>query len=724
VPRAESNAADSVERFFQLSLLGLVASGYLAVAGSGYLDTPTIALTAAGLFLRALGICGLIRLNISERTTTAATVVYAAFFVADYFLLSRDFLAATVHLLFFLAVMKILTARTSRDYLYTAIIAFLELLAAAILSVNFNFVLFLSLYLLFAIAALTSGEIRRSATRATKTARNGSRRFASRLALLSGMVTAGILAMTCGLFFILPRTAEAAFARLFAHRIYLPGFSNQVTLGEIGEIKTSSRPVMHIKIFSDKKVPPLKWRGGVLTEFDGRRWINPNSRPDRIDVINDHVDLVQSDSWRPGNRINYHIDLEPLENDALFFAGTPEALDVRVRTLYRSEGSVFRLHHPESQGLHYDAYSLLEDRPETAPAMYPAPVLSLAARERALQLPLIDHRISELARTIMAGASTDLERARALERRLRTGYGYTLELPDRQVADPLAYFLFTRRKGHCEYFASAMTVMLRSQGIPARLATGFQSGIYNPVSDLWLVRAGDAHSWVEAWIPSHGWTTFDPTPPDPGTRGSLGFLTSLSLYVDAAETFWQEWVVTYDIARQGSLAGRVEQGAHRLGIRWFDSLASVGTGWNRYVVPAARRYGMWVVAAMAGAVLLWMGAAPLWRRMHWRKRVARVRRGQASVADATVLYERMLALLKRRGYQKPPWFTPAEFAASLPVSELGTAVGEFTATYNALRFGAQVESGPKLSALLERMEKGAINGTAERSEIPGDSFRY
>src|SRR5215813_7707421 len=106
MPRQDAGAAVSVERFFQFSLLGLVASGYLAVAGSGYLDTPTIALTAGGLLLRALAICGLVRLEISERTTTAVTVAYAAFFVVDYFLLSRDFLAATVHLLFFLAVMK------------------------------------------------------------------------------------------------------------------------------------------------------------------------------------------------------------------------------------------------------------------------------------------------------------------------------------------------------------------------------------------------------------------------------------------------------------------------------------------------------------------------------------------------------------------------------------------------------------------------------------------
>ena len=248
MPRQDAGAAVSVERFFQFSLLGLVASGYLAVAGSGYLDAPTIALTTAGLVLRAVLICGLLRWNLSDRLTTIVTIAYAAFFVADYFLLSRDFLAATVHLLFFLAVMKILTAKSNRDYLYTAVIAFLELLAAAILSINFNFFLFLALYLLFAIAALTSGEIRRSIDRSTVTARSGLKSFYPRLGLLSALVTLGILTLTAGLFFILPRTAEAAFSRLIAHRVFLPGFSNQVNLGDIGEIKTSSRPVMHIRI--------------------------------------------------------------------------------------------------------------------------------------------------------------------------------------------------------------------------------------------------------------------------------------------------------------------------------------------------------------------------------------------------------------------------------------------------------------------------------------------
>src|SRR6516165_6381852 len=177
MPRQDAGAAVRVERFFQFSLLGLVASGYLAVAGSGHLDTPTIILTTVGLLLRAALIFGLLRLNLSDRLTTIVTVAYAVFFVADYFLLSRDFLAATVHLLFFLAVMKILTARTNRDYLYTAVIAFLELLAAAILSINFNFFLFLALYLVFAIATLASAAIHRAMRRKDVTWRGGGQRL-------------------------------------------------------------------------------------------------------------------------------------------------------------------------------------------------------------------------------------------------------------------------------------------------------------------------------------------------------------------------------------------------------------------------------------------------------------------------------------------------------------------------------------------------------------------
>ncbi|MDE3167024.1 MAG: DUF3488 domain-containing protein, partial [Acidobacteriota bacterium] len=526
---------------------------------------------------------------------------------------------------------------------------------------------------------------------------------------LAVLLAVAILAMMGGLFFLLPRTAEAAFARLMAQRVYLPGFSNQVTLGEIGEIKTSQRTVMHVKVYSAQPVGPLKWRGGVLDDFDGRRWSVSGPGMERMEVADDHVDLVPSGDRRPGRRVNYHVDLEPVDTDVLFFAGTPETMDVRARQLYRAGDAVYRLGHPSPRGLRYDAYSRLEDLPETAAAMYPAPVLGLEERQRALELPRLDGRIARLAQEYAAGAATDLERARSVERHLRGDYGYTLRLPEKEAADPLADFLFRRRKGHCEYFASAMAVMLRTLGIPARLATGFQGGVYNPVTELWLVRASDAHSWVEAWIPGRGWTTFDPTPPDAAAAGGT-LASGIALWLDAAETFWQEWVVTYDVVRQGSLAGRLEDGARRYGVRWVDWMLSAGALWNGRIVPWGRRFGVWLVGAVVAGILGWAGLQVLLRRVHWRKRVARVRRGEASGADATQLYRRMLRVLERQGYQKPGWFTPREFAGLLPDSELGRTAKEFTEAYNALRFGGHAESAGRLSALLEELERAPAGG--------------
>jgi len=703
--RAGATAAVSVERFFQFALLGLVASGYLAVAGSGYLDTPTVVLIGACLAVRGLLIAGVARMEIPERTATLAAAAYAGFYALDYFLLSHDFLAATVHLVFFLAMLKIFTSTTGRDYLYTAAIAFLELVAAAVLSVNFNFFLFLALYLLFAIAALTSGEIRRSMDKATSPARGSLRHFHARLAALAAMVTLVTLMLTAGLFFLLPRTAEAAVEHLIPHRVHVPGFSELVNLGTTGDVQTSSRPVMHIQIFSRQPENiRLQWRGGALTFFDGKRWTNPDRGGTEIPVGKDGY--VTLGSIQPGQiGINYHVEMAQMDTDALFLAGTPVRVDVRRPYLIRAAADTFRLERASVQGVRYDAYSALQLAPEL-PHAGNSLELSPAERDRNLRLPSLDPRVAQLARLMADGTATPLERARAIERGLRTRYTYTLELPDREVPDPLAYFLFTRKRGHCEYFASAMAVMLRTLGIPARMATGFASGVYNSITDLWVVRASDAHTWVEAWIPGYGWASFDPTPPDPNPS-RFNLATVLGLYLDAAETFWQNWVVSYDLGRQDSLVDSMEQGARGAGLRWFDSFSGIGAWWGDRLEAWMRAFGLRLALAAGLAVWAWFLGPPLVRLLRMRLRVRKARQGQASTGDATLLYRRMLDVLKRHGYQKPPWFTPAEFAGSLPEGELSASVTEFTRAYNALRFGGQREAAPQLSVLFDNLQQAA-----------------
>ncbi len=699
----------AVEKFFQLSLLGMVASGFLAVAGSGYLDAPTSLLMAAGLVLRAAMAAGLLNLEISERTITVLTIAYIGFYPLDYQFLSHDFLRATVHLVFFVAILRILTAKTNRDYLYTAVIALLELLAAALLSVQLNFFLFLGLFLLFSIATLTSSEIRRAVQavqqRSGQIARRTSRLFSPRLAGLTALITFGVLLLTSGLFFLLPRTANAALRHLASKGYYLPGFSNQVTLGQIGEMKTRSTAVMHVKVFNNGGQLNAKWRGAALSDFDGRKWSNASDSPETLRVERDGRVILADDSQRrrhDGKRITYRVDLEALDSDALFFAGTPEVLIVSATTLIHTANGNYRLGLGASDGLHYDVYSFFES-PESGASDSAA--IPEAIRAQYLQLPHIDPRIRALAYEMSEGPTSVRDRARAIETRLQHDYGYTLELPTRRVPDPLAYFLFTRKKGHCEYFASAMAVMLRSIGIPARLVTGFQSGTFNPITGLYVVRASDAHSWVEAYVPHHGWTAFDPTPVDPNAL-KQSLWTKLALYADAADTFWQEWVVSYDLGRQLVLADKMEQSSRKFSFDWFTWTAAPAARWEARTRAVLQQHpATWLSIFVLVLCSILVGPQDLAAAAPLRQRVRRARVGRASVADATMLYHRFLDLLRAKGYAKPSWFTPTEFVRSLRSPEIAALAGQFVEAYQELRFGGKAEAAPRLFLLLEELKR-------------------
>jgi transglutaminase-like putative cysteine protease len=687
-----------VERFFQVSLLGMLASGYLAVLGSGFLDWPTAILTLTALCLRALMIAGIVRLDVPGRIVTALTILYIGFYPIDYYYLSKGFLPSAVHLIFFLGSVKILTAKTLRDFTYVKAIAAMALLAAAVLSVSLTFFAFLTVFLMFTVATLSSGEVVR-ATRLfisegeTRRAlsRSGLRAFPRRLGILSFGLFGGILVLTAGVFFVLPRTARAAFQRFVPERYHLPGFSNEVTLGEIGEIKQSSTPVMHVYSQGDGFLA-VRWRGTALTHFDGKRWFNLPAAEERLRAEDRRVLLLEGPP-RAGRRIEYEVRLSDIASNVLFVAGTPESMSIDVPAISRSSSGTLRVPRLNGAGLRYAVSSLLDEETSVSAQLLPS------ARMEALALPPLDERIPRLALEMTAGLATPDEKARALERRLRHDYGYTLELLPAPVADPLATFLFARKKGHCEYFASAMAVMLRTLGIPSRVVTGFLGGVYNPMTGWQVVRASDAHSWVEAWLPRRGWVTFDPTPPDPAPS-STGLWTRAGLVLDAADQFWQDWVVGYDFERQITLAARMQESGRNFRFPWFgDAAAQMET-----TVRAVRAYAVEILGLFALAALAIIFGPALLRKLRADLRVRRAQRGDAQASDATLLYERMLRLLERRGLQKPPWLTPAEFARVLPASELALLVEDLTGAYNQFRFGGRRDAAPRMVRLLRRIE--------------------
>ncbi|HEY9142246.1 MAG TPA: DUF3488 and transglutaminase-like domain-containing protein, partial [Bryobacteraceae bacterium] len=675
--RSGATPAASIERFLQISLLALVLGGALTAAVCGWWDAPTLALTGVALVWRGARLAGA-RLSPPPFAVAVIALAWCGFSLIDAWDSPRGFLSAAIPLFYFLASVTLLVEKTNLagrgpapHGFRVALLCFAALLAEALDSTGPGFFLALACFVPCAVAALAAAEFLRSLEGAT--AQVPVRRLAPRLVLLACSAAACILLLAAGLFFLLPRIINPAQRWQASQRLRLEGFSSRITLREIGELKASSRPVMHITIFSPRPVGGLKWRGDLLTTFDGRQWTNPEPALPLPPAAAGHFALLPSAERQPGAHISYDVELEPADSAALFFAGTPESLDLRDLDVLRGSSGLARLARRPPGVFRYSAYSRLEEPPERSRAAYPAPSLDPDEAARDLQLPAsLDPRIRELARLWTGGATGDLARARAIETRLRTDYGYTLDLPPARTADPLANFLFVRRKGHCEYFASAMTVMLRTLGVPARLATGFQSGVYSSLTGQWLIRASDAHAWVEAWLAGRGWTTFDPTPPDPN-RAASSSLAGLALYLDAARTFWSRWVVNFDPSRQGALADRFDEAARLAGIRWFDSLWDTGNTWEERAAAWLRRFGPWLAAAILFAVVLWRFGPRSIRTLRLRLRISRARRSPATAADATLLYRRMLAIMARRGYHKPPWFTPAEFAASLPAGPLAAA---------------------------------------------------
>lgn len=698
-PALNSAAPAGVERFYQVCLLGMLASGYCAVLGSQALDWPTALLAGAALLLRAAQLAGWAHFHIPDRWVTLATILYIAFFAADYFLLSRDFLAATVHLVFYVAIAKLLTARSPRDFLFLEMIAFLELLAASVLSTNPTFFVFLVLFLFFTIGAFASGEIRRASTRGPRVPRPGAQAgtpVGVRLSWLTALSGVAILLITAALFFVLPRTARAALEKLAPNSGRLSGFANELTLGQTGEIRRQGAAVMHVR-FNGPAPEGLRWRGNALAEFDGWKWYNTYAKPRVHHPVQGLLKLAGDDQRRqPGARLDYEVVLHTPPSDALFIAGLPEYLRIPAPALVETPTGAFKIPLYDTGNLRYIVHSFLGE-----PAAQPANGAGLTETERNhnLLLPPTDRRILALARELTSAHADDFRRARAIEHFLRHQLAYSLEPLEREPADPLAHFLFERRKGHCEYFASAMAVMLRGVWIPARVATGFLGGSRNPLSGWHVVRASDAHAWVEAWIPGRGWVAFDPTPAAP-EQSALPAWSRLSLWADAFDMFWQEWVLGYDLDRQLTLAFEVDRGRRNFNLRsagaWWNSLTT-RLERSREAAAASLPWLLAAIALIAAAVV----AGP--RLLRWRRdqlRLQRWRRGEGSASDAALLYRKMLALLERRGHRKAPGQTPLEFARSLPDPELASLVVRFTQAYHDLRYGAHPPAAALMAGLL------------------------
>ncbi len=720
--------AYAIERYFNVALYLLVVCGFGALASTGGLDQPALVVVGLALAVRAYQLLTRRDFAISERWTTVLTLIYVVVALADYFFLSRSFLGTTLHLALFLIVVRLFSLRRPRDHYMLAVLSFGMVLAAAVLTVGSVFLLSFSAFLLVAIVTFVLMEMRHSVA-AEQNAQDPrvaapAQRMAYGLLAIAPALMLMILAGSFLIFFLLPRVSSRYMSAYSPTNDVSTGFTDHVELGRIGQIQQSSAVVMHIEIQDDQQgAYDLKWRGIALSDFDGRIWTNSypqiQLRP-AIDGTYRLAPLVdpRSIAAGAGRVLRYRVLMEPVGTTVFFLAERPRSLKGNFRQVTTDPaGAVYDLdtEHPINR---YEAESQLPviDGEELRLAPNTAP----PALDKYLELPPLDIRISKLAEEITARAPSNYDKAVALEQYLSTHFGYTLELPRTVPRDPLANFLFERKIGHCEYFASSMAVMLRSLHIPSRMITGFHGGEFNDLTGQYVVRASDAHSWVEAYFPGSGWISFDPTPG--GSLPQRNGWSRMRLYADAAASFWREWIINYDVSHQRALGQDAASNTRRFidEVRlWIQHQHRAMLQWARNAHQHFTRFSTRCLGGLFGFVAVLTVLLNLPRMVRGlRNHSLRAHPERAPREAAALWYDRMVGRLAGLGWRKSPSQTPLDFVAAIQEATLQKKVARFTRAYESARFGRSLDEAQSLPELY--MHITAAEAANSNSEATSD----
>jgi len=555
-----------------------VGTAFLAMTLSGQ-----VPLWTALLFVGALGLALLDIRPFAEHVRESALLLLGSILILWAMVASghMDLVVAACVCAALLTTQRMLSGPGAAVDQQVALAGLLMLCGGAALSADLAFLPCLFGYTALTSVALALGEVERMAPMGEPTPARPVLRAASVLALVA-VVGGGLF------FFAFPRLSWNLAARRSTLSLGggVAGLGDRVRLGGSGELKSNPRIVFRAELKPDPGLENLGayWVAYRFDSFDGVEWrgqAQPGRAMQRLTVgppgthgVSQTIELLPA----YGSRTAVALD-RPVQ----FFMATAYLPAYSMRTALVPVGDESARFDGSASGFRYHAYSVTETggvQPDSA------------TRQRRLELPgHLDPRIPVLARELAGNSSDPAQVARRLERGLLQRYRYTLELPG-AVADPLADFLFQRRAGHCEDFATALAVLLRTLGIPTRVVTGFYGG--ERIANEYAVRAGDAHAWVEADVPGRT-LRLDATPPQNRSAAST---TLLSWFLGAYETLEVRWlnsVVDYSFADQVTLlqgVGGVSPRHHRLAAYFPRALvAALGT-------------------AALGAGLLWA----LWRR--------------------------------------------------------------------------------------------------------------
>ena len=351
------------------------------------------------------------------------------------------------------------------------------------------------------------------------------------------------------MFLITPRLRFDRFPSQISNSI--SGFSDTVSFNDFTNILTSDKVAMRVKT----DYPPTYYRGISLDKYDGSNWRNTSRfKLLRKKSLNNFqaLDLPISFPKIPSDKIRtFQFQLLPSKNKYLLLPQHAQSIEILPPVIEVNEHGDVRKLHALTKNLEYKVYSgtppnkkkQLESSPEIEPYIY----------ENYLQLPEVSSAVRKLSQKITINTSGYWEKVNSILKSFRLR-GYKYSLRSSHTGNPLESFLLNNKVGHCQYFAGAMVLLLRLNGVPSRLVNGFTTGDYNEWGDYYTVRYKHAHSWVEVYAGNGIWVIKDPTPPANRTFLRLRFLSDIySQWKKIQELLdfkWQEYILYFSLLDQ------------------------------------------------------------------------------------------------------------------------------------------------------------------------------
>ncbi|MDY0000059.1 MAG: DUF3488 and transglutaminase-like domain-containing protein [Polyangia bacterium] len=722
----------------------MVATALGALAFGGNLDGPVLIIVvlavALSLFIPEYRQQG----AIWHSTWTVATVAALGLCVLQ-FILRDELVVSTVSFLLFLLVNKLFNRRTVRDYLQLYVLTFMMVVAGSVLNVGISYAVFFVLYTISITWALIMFHLRREMEenylikhstdqRSERVAVDrilNSRRIVGGWFLLgTSVVSLAVFFLAAGVFLFFPRIGTRASSPLGRNPQMLTGFSDRLALGGHGRLRDNPEVVMRVIL---KELPPgvrlssIHFRGAVFDRYSKGRWHRSPDAP-KPRLIRRGRLLGMSWANLPDEARRDHSNLldgatrqevlqEPLGTDLIFTAGQPIAIDLQeksgsARPGFRvTAGGELRANLAERGGRYVLYTSLLRPTRAKLSAAPQGPIPGSIAATYLTPNDDMPSTVRALGERIAAGRRNTLDRVDAVLSHLGQGFRYSRTLPRTGGRDQIAHFLFEGKSGHCEYFASAMVLLLRAGKVPARVVTGFLGGAWNRYGEYMVVRQGDAHAWVEVWFPSLGWVTFDPTPPS-GLEPlpSEGFVARLQMLLDSLRMRWQRWVIDYDMHEQASLIDGLRLRLRRLRSR----LDGVGGTWLLWTI----------LGALVGfGILVFLGRRGLRRKGALRQEDSAPRGPALRLAKVLLRWLQGLQLL---GFHRAPGETVLELATRLDSALPGLAprAHEVLGRYYMLRYGKESPSRDEVINMESDMKALLEAVGPRRQELalsPGDS---